>query len=204
MLTRILHKIVAHPRIYDWVQMLAGAELLRRRLAVIVVQRCHSSPGIVLDLGGGTGLYRGLWPSAGHYVCLDLDMAKLRGFREKRSGDPALCADATRVPFNTGSVDVVVCTSLSHHLSDEHLEQMVSESARILRAGGTFVFIDPVWAPSRPIGRLIWKYDRGSHPRRPGHLHAVISNHLRVVHEERYAIYHEYLLCVGTKPQDLI
>jgi len=201
MLTRILHEIVAHPRIYDWVQVLAGADLMRRRLAAIVVQRCPSSPSIVLDLGGGTGLYRGLWPSAGRYVCLDLDTVKLRGFREKRLGDPAICADATRVPFNTDSVDVVVCTSLSHHLSDGHLEQMVSESARVLRVGGTFVFVDPVWEPSRLIGRLIWKYDRGSNPRRAGRLHDVIATHLRIVHEERYSIYHEYLLCVGAKPQ---
>ena len=45
MLTRILHEIVAHPRIYDWVQALAGAELLRRHIPPPVLLSANLDEG---------------------------------------------------------------------------------------------------------------------------------------------------------------
>ena len=196
MLARILHDIAAHPRVYDQVQLLAGAEHTRRRLAAIVT--CTAAVS-VLDLGGGTGLYRDLWPSASHYVCLDIDMIKLRGLLDKRLGSLALCADAAQVPLVSASVDVVMCTALSHHLPDWLLKQAASESARVLKGGGTFIFMDAVWQPGRPASRLLWKHDRGSYPRSADYLRTVLSDHYRLVHEEQYSVFHEYLLCVGAK-----
>lgn len=197
MLTKILHRVAANPRIYDQIQSLAGAEHTRRRLVAQVA--FLDATAFVLDLGGGTGLYRSLWPSACHYICLDIDMIKLRGFLGKRSGGNALCADATQVPIRSDSVDVIVCIALSHHLSDKLLEQLINESVRVLKSGGKFIFMDAVWEPSKSASRLLWKYDRGSHPRTAECLRSVISNHCRLIHEDQYSVYHEYLLCVGVK-----
>lgn len=197
MLTNVLHRIVQNPWIYERVQFLAGAEHIRRRLAAQIAPL--SAATSTLDLGGGTGLYRSLWPCACHYVCLDTDMVKLRGFSNKQPGGIALCADATQVPIRSRSVDVVMCMAVSHHLTDKLLEQLINESVRVLKDGGAFIFVDAVWEPSKLAGRLLWKYDRGSYPRTAEYLRSVISNHYRFIHNEQYSVYHEYLLCVGVK-----
>jgi SAM-dependent methyltransferase len=197
MLTKALHHVVQNPWIYERVQFLAGVEHTRRRLTAQIAPL--SAAASVLDLGGGTGLYGGLWPRTCHYVCLDVDMLKLRSFFSKRPGGIALCADATRVPIRSGSVDVVMCIAVSHHLTDKLLERLINESVRVLKDGGAFIFVDAVWEPSKLARRLLWKYDRGSYPRTAENLLSVISNHYRLIHDEQYSVYHEYLLCVGVK-----
>jgi SAM-dependent methyltransferase len=196
-LRRVLHRAVGNPWVYERVQLLAGAEHTRRRL-VDLITPLGAAPS-VLDLGGGTGLYHSLWSCARHYVCLDRDMTKLRSFSGKRPGGVALFADATRVPIRSGSVDVVMCTNVSHHLGTQVLEQLIRDSVRVLKEGGTFLFVDAVWEPSTLAGRLLWKYDRGSYPRTARCLRSVISDHYRLVHNEQYSAFHEYLLCVGVK-----
>jgi len=197
MLTEVLHRIVENPWIYERVQFLAGAEHIRRRLVAQIAPL--STATSVLDLGGETGLYRSLWPCACNYVCLDIDMIKLEGFLSKQPSEIALCANATQVPIRSGSVDVVLCMAVSHHLTDQLLEQLINESVRVLKDGGAFIFMDAVWEPSKLAGRLLWKYDRGGYPRTAEYLRSVVSSHYRLVHDEQYSVYHEYLLCVGVK-----
>src|SRR5689334_9446116 len=106
MLTEILHRLVAHPWIYDQTQLLAGLPAIHRRLARRIARL--PPPGVVLDLGGGTGITRALWPRDCTYICLDIDPLKLRGFREKHPGERALLADATQIPLRDGSADTVL------------------------------------------------------------------------------------------------
>jgi ubiquinone/menaquinone biosynthesis C-methylase UbiE len=201
MLRKALHRVVQNPWVYDRIQFLAGAEHTRRRLAAQIGRL--SAATSVLDLGGGTGLYQSLWPSHCNYVCLDVDMVKLRGFLSKQASGIALRADATRVPIRSASVDVVMCIAVSHHLTDELLEQLIDESARVLKDEGTFIFVDPVWETGKLAGRLLWKYDRGSYPRTAECLRSVVSNHYRLIHDAQYSVHHEYLLCVGVKEFNL-
>ena len=197
MLTKIPHRMAANPWIYDQVQLLAGARYVHRRLAAQIAP--PNSASLVLDLGGGTGMVRGLWPPTCTYVCLDIDMLKLQGFLNRHPDGIALVADAARTPLESGSVDVVLCTFLSHHIPDELLTQLISESMRVLKNTGKFIFIDAIWEPTRWAGRLLWKYDRGSYPRTAETLYSAISNHCAIIHWEHFAVYHEYVLCVATK-----
>ncbi len=187
---------MAQPRIYDVVQTLVGAKKMRRRLAAQISQLID--PDLVLDLGGGTGSVGDYWPASTTYICLDIDMLKLVGFRRNNPGGVALLADATNTPIADKSLDAVVCTAVSHHLPDLLLPKMLKEVSRILKPTGQFLFLDAVWNPRRPVGRLIWHYDRGSHPRSAETLRSLIAEHLKITHWEQFAIHHEYALCVAT------
>lgn len=195
MLTDWLHRLVARPRIYDFCQRAVGADYMRSRLAKrIAPQR---SARMVLDIGGGTGAVRALWSDKSHYVCLDIDPLKIMGYRAKNPGALALIADATNLPIASRSVDAVLCTLVTHHLIDAELDLMLAESARVLKRDGRLILLDAVWAASRLAGRLLWKYDRGSHPRTEERLRQAIGAHFEMMEWEQFAVLHRYIVAVG-------
>jgi SAM-dependent methyltransferase len=196
-LTKILHRVVQNPWFYDRLQRLVGLAYCHRRVLAAVPSLNAAS--FILDLGGGTGLYRNIWPY-GRYICLDMDLLKLQYFLSKRDQlGSCLCADVARVPLRSGSVDVVTCFAVSHHLTSQVLDQLINESIRVLKDGGIFIFMDAVWMPRSLTGRLLWKYDRGASPRTAECLRSCIVDHYSLIHDEEFSVYHEYLLLVGVK-----
>ena len=197
LLTKPLHRIVANPWVYDMVQILAGRRQLDRQLAAQIAPLRSAS--FVLDVGGGTGLSRTLWPETCAYMCLDLDSRKLQGLRSK-SQAMAMLADAISIPIQDSGVDVILCTMLTHHLSDVSLVNLFAESARVLKPNGRLILLDAVWNSARLIGQVLWRYDRGSYPRTAETLRAFFLAYFGISYEETITILHEYLLCTGVKP----
>jgi SAM-dependent methyltransferase len=69
-----------------------------------------------------------------------------------------VAADATRLPFATGSMDAVLCLDLVHHLARPG--DFFTEAARVLRPGGRIAAIEPWVTPmSYPIYR--WLHEEG-------------------------------------------
>ena len=196
MLTSLLHRLVAMPWIYDSVQTLVGAKQVRARLNLQIKQ--IENPGTVLDIGGGTGLVSELYNAKTRYICLDIDPVKLQGFIAKNPTGIGLLADAGNVPIADQSIDMVVCTNVTHHLMDELLDRMFSEAARILKPGGTFILSDALWAPQRKVGKLIWAVDRGSFPRTRDILQTGLQKYLKIEQWDQFAIWHEYFVCSAT------
>jgi SAM-dependent methyltransferase len=194
-LADILHRVVAQPAVYDAVQFVAGAAELNRRLAASVGAL---PPGaLIVDVGGGTGLPRSLFPDDSVYVCLDPDLVKLRGFRRKQKLGRAVCGDAGALPLPDGSVDLIVCKDVGHHLTDPQLAQMFRECTRVLRPGARMIFIDAVLVADRLRSRVLWRYDRGSHPRPQEVLRRAMEAELQITDWETFAIHHRYVLGVG-------
>ncbi|SRR6266849_4062360 len=191
------HKIAAHPWIYDQIQTLAGQ---KQSLERISRQTAALHPETVVDVGGGTGLWRTLWPAGCRYVCLDIEMPKLRGFRSKVPAGLAVLSDATRMCIASGSADVVMCVALMHHLTDMMIDQVFEESLRIVRSGGQLVLLDPVLNRERWAGRILWRLDRGSYPRTEEDLRKKLESRFKIIHWEKFAIYHEYILGIGVRP----
>lgn len=183
MLAPIVHALVARPAIYNLVQRLAGATVLHRRLAPYL-----ADAQTVLDVGAGTGMLRALVPGA--YVWLDTDQQKLRGY----AGDCALLGDATALPMAAQSIDTGLCVAVSHHLCDAALPRLFSELARVCRR---VIFLDAVWSPERWRGRLLWRYDRGAHPRTAESLRAAMAARFRLEAWETMTVQHRYVLGVG-------
>lgn len=196
MLAEIFHRVVAYPKVYDVVQNLAGTAELDRRVGATV----GALPGrpVILDVGGGTGLPTSLWPVGAMYLCVDIDQVKLAGFRRKHSMGVPICGDGTRLPIRSGSIELVVCKNVSHHLSDHDLPGLFRECARVLRAGGRMLFIDAVHAPERWRSRVLWHYDRGSHPRAVEALRQAMAAEFQITQWDVFAIHHRYLFGVGT------
>lgn len=140
-----------------------------------------------------------LWPAGATYICVDIDPVKLTGFRHKHSSGTPVCGDATRLPIRGASIDLVVCKNVSHHLGDGQLPALFGECARVLRAGGRMLFIDAVQAPERWRSRLLWRYDRGSHPRTVEALRQAMAVELQITHSELITIHHRYLFSEGTR-----
>ena len=192
-----LHKIAARPRIYDWIQILVGQrELLKR-----VSQQTHDlHPEIVIDVGGGTGSMRALWPTGCRYICLDLDMPKLVAFHSKVPDGLAVLGDAARMSIVSGCADIVMCKFMMHHLTDSTLTQMLDESLRVLRANGRLILIDPILNRQRLLGQMLWSLDRGSYPRTEEDLRKKLESRFKVNHWEKFVIYHEYIFGIGVRP----
>jgi len=151
---------------------------------------------VIVDIGGGTGLNRPLLPLSARYICLDNDMIKLKGFVDKQvNGQPVLGSGAT-LPLKSASVDLAICSAVIHHIPEEHLVSFAQEAMRLIKPGGAFIFLDAVWMPQRLLSKLMWRYDRGAYPRTEEVLHKLFASHGRIVHWERWSLYHVYVVGV--------
>ena len=182
---RLLHSVASHGWVYDRIQDLVGAREVYRRLGRHLVAR--PSPHWLLDVGGGTGRTRRVLsdgPATSAWIWKQPKLAQLR--RTGRNGVPVQ-GDATRMPFRTASVDLVVCVDVSHHLTDGELDVALSEVQRVLHPSGRLVFLDAV-LNERWIGRTLWGLDRGSHPRRAADLRAAVTRAFRIRDEEQFRL----------------
>ena len=191
------HKMAAHPWIYDRIQILAGREqVVQRMLRQTVALRAET----VVDVGGGTGTGRRLWPAGCRYVCLDIEMPKLYGFRSKDPHGLAVLSDATHMSIAAGSADVVMCVGVTHHLTDTMIDLVFQESLRILRVGGKLILLDAVLDCHRWMGRILWRLDRGSYPRTEEDLRVKLESRFKIIYWEKFAVYHEYVFGIGVHP----
>jgi ubiquinone/menaquinone biosynthesis C-methylase UbiE len=193
---KFLHRLAAHPWIYDRIQTAAGHD---RVLEWLSKEIAPLSPNVVLDIGGGTGTVRNLFSANCLYICLDLEMPKLLGFRSAVPSGLAVLGDATSMPVSDGCADMVICKSVTHHLTDLMLEQAFDESRRVLRAGGHLILFDAILNHQRLAGRVLWRLDRGSYPRSEDELHKKLQGRFKIVHWEKFAVYHEYILGIGVR-----
>lgn len=197
MLADVLHRVAARPKVYDALQVVAGAAEVNRRLGLRLAEL--PAKRRLLDLGGGTGLAPALWPDDAEYICLDNDPLKLKGFLNKHSRGNPLIGDAARVPLLSESVDLVVCKSVSHHLDDRALRRLFAESARVLTVGGHLVFIDAILDRESWRSRVLWRYDRGSYARPAEVMRSAMATEFHIEHWDEFAIHHRYVLAVGSR-----
>jgi len=196
LLTGLLHRLAAHPWVYDQIQTIAGSNHVLERMSR---ELTPFRPKVVVDIGGGTGTVRNLFPTDCRYVCLDLELPKLKGFRVKTPTGMAVLGDATSMPIVDGGTDMVICKSLTHHLTDSMLDRALDESRRVLRSGGHMILLDAVLNKQRLAGRILWKLDRGSFPRAEEDLRKRLEDRFKVIHWDKFAIYHEYVFGIGVR-----
>lgn len=121
-----------------------------------------------LDVGTGTGaLALALAPHVREVVGVDLVPELLEQARARATGRDNVEfveADATRLPFESGSFDLVGTLRTLHHVPRP--EYVVSEIARVTRFGGLVLVVDQV-APNDPLAAF--ELDRFERARDPTH-----------------------------------
>jgi SAM-dependent methyltransferase len=105
-----------------------------------VIVRKHLTPETrVLDLGcGRTGGIDRFWREARLAVGVDPDLGSLAA---RGGGMAVLQTGGEHLPFADGSFDMVVSVWVLEHL--EAPEKVFAEVARVLKAGGHFIFLTP-------------------------------------------------------------
>jgi len=184
-------RILGDPRLYDRVQKTFGLDRLRARVAPALA---GLEPGTLLDVGAGTANFYPVVPETLEYVALDVDPRKLDGLQTKHPNIRTILASGTTMPLEDDAVDHALCVDVSHHLADDELDPFFAEIARVTRR--TLVFVDALRKP-RLASRLLWKFDRGSHPRPLAPLQAAIERSFEVERLEEFTIQHAYVLVVA-------
>ena len=104
--------------------------------------------GLILDLGGGTGVAMGLFNSRQQVVALDPAWAML-------AANPAplrVVGEGERLPFADNTFDGIFSAFVFRNLHS--VDETLSEAARVLRPGGTMVVVDAARPTGRPAGAV--------------------------------------------------
>ena len=149
-------------RLYDMQveTLFMGAAGPMRRAALrpiaAFMRGCDQRQVTLLDVACGTGRFlrqvRLAYPAM-RLEGLDLSHTYLEEARrhlEPLRGARLIEAAAEKMPLPDASTDIVTCIFLYHELPPAVRRQVTAEIARVLRAGGQFVFLDSLQMGDRP------------------------------------------------------
>ena len=138
-------------------------EMVREQLQSFVAPRGDER---ALDVGTGAGtLALALAPLVREVVGADIVTELLERARANAAANVTFVeADATSLPFESYSFDLVCTRRTLHHIA--HPEYVLSEMARVTAPGG-HVFVDDQIAPADPLHAL--ELDRFERARDPSH-----------------------------------
>jgi ubiquinone/menaquinone biosynthesis C-methylase UbiE len=197
MLKKLLHKLLAFPLMYNLLQTFFGVQKKKQILRNALIFNIPSP--IIVDVGGGTGLYADIWPKNSKYICLDNDLIKLKGYQPNHSSEYKLCGDATQIPLNTNTADYLFSSSMSHHIPEDLLEKMMSDLSRVLKPTGSLIFIDAILIPKSHLNNFLWSLDRGEFPHTSQSLEDIISKYFHITLIKKFSIYYDYIMIIAKK-----
>lgn len=135
--------------IWNWGSPAGKARAQRR--AEFFAQKMYSG-ATCLELGCGTGYFTRLVAESNATItAVDISEDLLAEAREKTTAQNVVyeIADAHNLKYEDASFDLVYGSSILHHLE---IDKALSESLRVLKPGGKFVFAEPnmvnpqIWA----------------------------------------------------------
>jgi ubiquinone/menaquinone biosynthesis C-methylase UbiE len=98
---------------------------------------------LVLEVGAGTGNFLALFEEqAGPLVALDLTEGMLREARRRYPHMIAVMADGAQLPLASGSVDLVSCAQMLHHVWEPL--PLLKEMRRVVKPHGRVLVVDQV------------------------------------------------------------
>jgi ubiquinone/menaquinone biosynthesis C-methylase UbiE len=161
-----LKKLLAHTRLYDFFQNhVLGGKKARRWLAR-TFWRLKGGETVV-DLGCGSGTVLEYLPEDIDYLGVDTSENYIRDARQKFSHRGKFFLGTVHDFFNQndqrpGSVDMVLCNGLLHHLPDDEAIEVLESSKRMLKPNGRLVCLEATYLEHQTrISKWIVSTDRG-------------------------------------------
>lgn len=164
-----VRRILSVGGIYALVQSLAGANRARRWLAEHY-WRANAGTKVV-DVGCGTGEVLDFLPSTVRYVGFDLSASYIARAQARYGARGEFlvgtAADLLAHPDpRLANADLVLCNGLLHHLDDDEVLAVFALAARVLKATGRMVCLEPTTlAYQLPLSRWMMAQDRGKNIR---------------------------------------
>jgi len=129
--------------ILQWLIFGPSHRALIRRIRAVAGEQ----PAKILDVGCGTGMFASRLRAALPHVevyAIDLVSEMLtkgqRRWRLHRGHVFPIQGDSERLPFSSGTFDIVTCSNSFHHYP--HQDRAIAEMRRVLRPGGRLMVID--------------------------------------------------------------
>jgi ubiquinone/menaquinone biosynthesis C-methylase UbiE len=183
-------------RIYDWLiePMVKGV----KKKVAFYFQAYDFFPALDICCGTGTQchLLKNIHP---HSYGLDIDLKMVEYAAKKYPYRAFICADAVDIPFKDHSFKGVLISFSLHDKTSETQTEIMNEALRVLKSGGTVVFVDfeNPWNIRSRLGSvltfMIEKIAGGEHFRNnrrfleQGGLRAFIQRH-KLIEVKRYNI----------------
>ena len=164
-----LKRLLTIPRFYELFQKFLGGDHAKRWLARNFWK--PRSGEVIVDIGCGSGTILEFLPPDIEYLGIDISEEYIRSARRKFS-DRAVFFQGTAHDFVNqndsycGSVDLVLCNGLLHHLSDGEAFEVLELSKRLMKPDGRLVCLEATFlARQTRLSRWILNRDRGKHIR---------------------------------------
>lgn len=122
---------------YDWFMKTAGLDYSAK-----IAKLLSPVEGLeILDLAGGTGINaRALAAAGGRVTLVDSSSAMLARAERGQVNALLVKADATKLPFQDSSFDIVLVSDAWHHFRQQ--ETIAVQVTRVLKPGGRLYIID--------------------------------------------------------------
>ena len=205
---RAIRGVLAHPRLFDVKQRLVTAGYRSMYAAFDRRFPLGGRRGLrVLDVGCGSGLCVNRLFSAerNFMVGVDLDESYVRLAATRFTRCRFIVGDAGTLPFSARCFDVILLSSLIHHLSDEQAGRLFDGLAGSMTGEATLLLSEPIWSHSA-VSNMFLRCDRGEYVRRPAEYRALVSDRFLVENEFffRYAATEFLGLVLRVKRRELL
>lgn len=90
------------------------------------------------------------------FIGVDVSDERIKDARVKGSYSQIIKSGIEKLPFETGSFDVVVCEQVLEHLNDHELEGALGEFGRVLKPGGWLIAGVPVYTDPELWIKPVW------------------------------------------------
>jgi SAM-dependent methyltransferase len=166
-ITHGIRAVLSNPKVYDFLQWMIGANQAR---SIVSSRYIKSKNGdCILDIGCGTAEIRRFLSDV-EYFGIDPNSGYIHAAKTRFRDVPRctfLCATIDEIVLSAlPKFDIVLATSVLHHLNDEEVIRLAKLAKAVLKDNGRLVTFDPCYVERQsPIARFLISRDRGQHVR---------------------------------------
>jgi len=177
-ITTGIRSILSHAAIYNFVQLILGAEKARRILVQDFFPKAFTFR--MLDIGCGTAEILRHLPKGIHYTGFDASETYIHQAQKRfgQRGDFYAERITKKTLPHLGSFDLILAFGLLHHLSDDEALALFETAHQVLASGGRLLTIDPCFmSDQHDLARWLICKDRGQNIRTPEQYAALANRH---------------------------